>query len=107
MQAQMDELGYANVFVGTVEGEPEETACENIIENVHNAGYTKVIMRPLMVVAGDHANNDMAGDEEDSWKSVFEATGYEVSCVVEGLGQLEAIRNIIVAHAGNALSQVK
>ena len=68
MQSQMDELGYKNVFIGTVEGEPEETSCENIIARVKEAGYKKVILRPLMVVAGDHANNDMAGDEEDSWK---------------------------------------
>ena len=69
MQTQMDTLGYKNVFIGTVEGEPEETACENVIEAVKAAGYKKVILRPLMVVAGDHANNDMAGDDEDSWKS--------------------------------------
>jgi len=75
MQTQMNELGYKNVFVGTVEGEPEETSCENVIAAVQEAGYTKVILRPLMVVAGDHANNDMAGDDEDSWKSMFEAAG--------------------------------
>ena len=75
MQSQMNALGYKNVFIGTVEGEPEETACENVIEAVKAAGYTKVVLRPLMVVAGDHANNDMAGDDEDSWKSQFEASG--------------------------------
>ena len=75
MAAQMAELGYDNVFIGTVEGEPEETACENVIAAVKEAGYTKVILRPLMVVAGDHANNDMAGDDDDSWKSQFVASG--------------------------------
>ncbi|MDO5132124.1 MAG: sirohydrochlorin cobaltochelatase, partial [Eubacteriales bacterium] len=75
MQAQMDALGYTNVFVGTVEGEPEETACDVIIGKVKEAGFTKVLLRPLMVVAGDHANNDMAGDDDDSWKSMFEADG--------------------------------
>ena len=75
MASQMAALGYDNVFVGTVEGEPEETACENVIQAVADAGYTKVILRPLMVVAGDHANNDMAGDDDDSWKSQFEASG--------------------------------
>ena len=74
MAAQMKDLSYDNVFIGTVEGEPEETACENVIEAVKEAGYTKVVLRPLMVVAGDHANNDMAGDDEDSWKSQFTAT---------------------------------
>ena len=73
MAAQMKDLSYDNVFIGTVEGEPEETACENVIEAVKEAGYTKVVLRPLMVVAGDHANNDMAGDDEDSWKSQFTA----------------------------------
>lgn len=108
MQTMMDTLGYANVFIGTVEGEPEGTSAEDIIEKVKAAGYTKVILRPLMVVAGDHANNDMAGDEEDSWKSIFESAGYEVECVVEGLGQLEAIQELILAHAADAiLNQVK
>ena len=88
MQAQMNELGYKNVFVGTVEGEPEETSCENIIAAVKDAGYKKVILRPLMVVAGDHANNDMAGDEEDSWKSMFTADGgfEKVDTQIEGHG---------------------
>ena len=76
MQTQMQVLGYDNVFIGTVEGEPEETSCEAIIEAVKNAGYKKVILRPLMVVAGDHANNDMAGEDEDSWKSLFENSGF-------------------------------
>ncbi len=75
MQTQMKDLITKNVFIGTVEGEPEETACEAVIEKVKEAGYKKVILRPLMVVAGDHANNDMAGDDDDSWKSQFEASG--------------------------------
>ena len=75
MQTTMQTLGYDNVFIGTVEGEPEETACENVIEAVKAAGYTKVVLRPLMVVAGDHANNDMAGSDEDSWLSQFNASG--------------------------------
>ena len=78
MQTQMQNLGYENVFIGTVEGEPEETACEAVIEAVKAAGYTNVVLRPLMVVAGDHANNDMAGSEEDSWKTMFEAAGFTV-----------------------------
>jgi cobalamin biosynthesis Co2+ chelatase CbiK len=107
MQAQMDELGYTNVFVGTVEGEPEETACENIMENVHNAGYTKVIMRPLMVVAGDHANNDMAGDDEDTWKSIFDASGYfeKLDMQIAGLGRIENVQSRYVAHIADALKK--
>ena len=75
MQTQMEELGFTNAFIGTVEGEPEDTACEEVIKKVQDAGFKKVVLRPLMVVAGDHANNDMAGDDEDSWKSQFEASG--------------------------------
>ncbi len=105
MQTQMNELGYENVFVGTVEGEPEETSCENIIENVKAAGYTKVVLRPLMVVAGDHANNDMAGDDEDSWKSMFLADGSfeSVDCQIAGLGSIADIEAIYVEHLKEVL----
>ena len=108
MASQMADLGYDNVFVGTVEGEPEETACENVIEAVKEAGYTKVILRPLMVVAGDHANNDMAGDEDDSWKSQFEASGYfdSVDCQIAGLGRIDAIEKIYVAHTKAAIDSL-
>lgn len=105
MQSQVDDLGYDNVFIGTVEGEPEETACEAVIERVKEAGYKKVILRPLMVVAGDHANNDMAGDDDDSWKSRFEASGNfdEVDTQIEGLGRIPAIQQLYVAHTAVAL----
>ena len=105
MQTQMNELGYKNVFVGTVEGEPEETACENVIAAVQEAGYTKVILRPLMVVAGDHANNDMAGDEEDSWKSMFEAAGLSVDCQIAGLGRIENVEALYVQHTADAIKK--
>ena len=100
MQTQMNDLGYDNVFIGTVEGEPEETACEAVIDAVAQAGYKKVILRPLMVVAGDHANNDMAGDDDDSWKSMFNASGEfdSVDTQIAGLGVIEAIQNLYVAH---------
>ncbi len=105
MQAQMDSLGYKNVFIGTVEGEPEETSCENIIAKVKEAGYKKVILRPLMVVAGDHANNDMAGDDEDSWKSQFTKDGSfeSVNCQIEGLGRIQQVQELYVAHMLNAI----
>ena len=100
MQTQMGTLGYDNVFVGTVEGEPEGTGCEEIIEAVKEAGYKNVILRPLMVVAGDHANNDMAGEDEDSWKSMFEADGsFEtVTAQIAGLGSIPAVQALYVAH---------
>lgn len=105
MQSQMDELGYKNVFIGTVEGEPEETSCENIIARVKEAGYKKVILRPLMVVAGDHANNDMAGDDEDSWKSMFTADGSfeSVDCQIAGLGRIPEVQALYVTHTGAAM----
>ena len=108
MQAQMNALGYKNVFIGTVEGEPEETACENVIEAVKAAGYTKVVLRPLMVVAGDHANNDMAGDDEDSWKSQFEASGEfdSVDCQIAGLGEIADIQQLYVAHTKAAVDSL-
>lgn len=107
MQTQMEQLGYKNVFIGTVEGEPEETACENVLETVKEAGYNKVILRPLMVVAGDHANNDMAGADEDSWKSIFEASKAfdSVDTQIAGLGGVKEIQDIYVAHAGEAIAQ--
>ena len=108
MQAQMNALGYKNVFIGTVEGEPEETACENVIKAVKAAGYTKVVLRPLMVVAGDHANNDMAGDDEDSWKSQFEASGEfdSVDCQIAGLGEVADIQQLYVAHTKAAVDSL-
>ena len=100
MQSQMEKLGYKNVFIGTVEGEPEETSCESVIDAVTQAGYTKVILRPLMVVAGDHANNDMAGEDEDSWISMFNASGNfeSVDAQITGLGSIDAIQKLYVEH---------
>ena len=105
MQAQMEQLGYDNVFIGTVEGEPEDTSCEAVIEKLKNAGYKKVILRPLMVVAGDHANNDMAGDDDDSWKSQFEASGAfdSIDTQIAGLGGIDAIQQLYVAHTQAAI----
>lgn len=106
MQTQMNELGYSNVFVGTVEGEPEETSCEAIIEAVKNAGYENVILRPLMVVAGDHANNDMAGEDPDSWKSMFELAGLNVETQVSGLGSIEVVQDLYVAHTNAVIDEL-
>ena len=107
MQTQMNELGYKNVFIGTVEGEPEETSCESVIEAVKAAGYTKVVLRPLMVVAGDHANNDMAGADEDSWKSMIEAAGLATECQIAGLGRIDAVQDLYVAHTQAAMDTLK
>ena len=105
MQTQMEELGFNNVFIGTVEGEPEETSCEAVIGKVKEAGYTNVVLRPLMVVAGDHANNDMAGEDEDSWVSQFEASGAfeKVDTQIAGLGSIPAVQEIYVQHTGEVV----
>ena len=108
MQTTMETLGYDNVFIGTVEGEPEDTACEAVIEKVKEAGYTKVVLRPLMVVAGDHANNDMAGADEDSWLSQFNASGAfeSVDCQIAGLGEVPSIQELYVAHTKAAIDSL-
>ena len=96
----------AAVFVGTVEGEPEETSCEAVIAAVKEAGYTTVVLRPLMVVAGDHANNDMAGADEDSWKTMFEAAGLTVNCQISGLGRIADVQALYVAHTKAAIDAI-
>ena len=106
MATQMDKLGYENVFIGTVEGEPEDTSCEAVIEAVKNAGYTTVVLRPLMVVAGDHANNDMAGADDDSWKTMFEAAGFTVNCQISGLGRIADVQALYVAHTKAAIDAI-
>ena len=109
MQTQMEELGFANAFIGTVEGEPEDTACEAVVEKVKEAGYKNVILRPLMVVAGDHANNDMAGSEEDSWKSMMEASGAfeSVDTQIAGLGRIDAVKDLYVEHTKAAIDSLE
>lgn len=105
MQTEMNDLGYKNVFIGTVEGKPADTECSAVIEKVHDAGYKKVILRDLMVVAGDHANNDMAGDDSDSWKSQFNASGFfdSVDAQLEGMGRIPDIEQIYVSHTKAAM----
>ncbi|MBR3044053.1 MAG: sirohydrochlorin cobaltochelatase [Oscillospiraceae bacterium] len=104
MQDLLTADGYENYFVGTVEATP---SLDDVLAAVQKGDYERVILEPLMVVAGDHANNDMAGDEEDSWKSVFEAAGYDVTCLLRGLGENEAIRQIYVDHAQAAIDSTK
>ena len=108
MQTQMEELGFTNAFIGTVEGKPEDTACEEVIKKVQDAGFKKVVLRPLMVVAGDHANNDMAGDDDDSWKSQFNASGAfdSVDCQIAGLGRIEAVEDLYVEHTKAAIDSL-
>ena len=108
MQTTMETLGYTNVFVGTVEGEPEDTSCEAVIEKVKEAGFTKVVLRPLMVVAGDHANNDMAGDDEDSWLSQFKAADCfdSVDTQIAGLGEIGDIQQLYIDHAQAAIDSL-
>ena len=108
MQTQMNDLGFTNAFIGTVEGEPEDTECQAVIAKVKDAGFKKVVLRPLMVVAGDHANNDMAGDDDDSWKSQFNASGAfdSVDCQIAGLGRIEAVEDLYVEHTKAAIDSL-
>lgn len=101
LEQKLHDAGYANYFVGTVEGEP---LVEDVLAQIQETDATRVVLLPLMIVAGDHANNDMAGDEEDSWKTIFETAGYEVECVLKGLGQYAGVREILVGHAAAAIN---
>ena len=102
MQENLKADKFENYYIGTVEATP---SVNDVLELVKADDYKRVVLRPLMVVAGDHANNDMAGDEDDSWKSIFEAACYEVECVLEGLGSVDAIHEIYVAHAQKAVDE--
>ena len=102
MQTLLTDKGYTNYYIGTVEASP---TLEDLLALVKQGSYKKVVLTPLMVVAGDHANNDMAGDEEGSWKKAFENAGYEVECLLQGLGENEAIRGIYVEHARAAIEK--
>jgi len=102
MQQVMTDAGYANYFIGTVEAAP---TAEDLVKLVKEGGYEKVILRPMMIVAGDHANNDMAGDDEDTWKTAFEGAGYQVECVLKGLGEYEAIQQLLVDHVKDAVAK--
>lgn len=99
LQQKVTDAGYDNIFIGTVEAEP---SLDDMLDMVADFGAAKVVLLPLMIVAGDHANNDMASNEDDSWKSAFVAAGYEVECVLKGLGQYNGIQELIVQHAGEA-----
>lgn len=104
LQKLLTDEGYDNYFVGTVEAEP---TLEDVVALVKAGNYKRVVLQPLMIVAGDHANNDMAGDEEDSWKTAFETEGYEVICVLKGLGELEEIQQLFVEHAKEAMDSMQ
>lgn len=104
LQQVLTDAGHTSYFVGTVEATP---TFDDVVEAAQAAGFTKAVLRPLMVVAGDHANNDMADTEDpDSFASKFIAAGFEVECVVEGLGQLVAIDDIYVRHVADAIAQL-
>ena len=103
MQQIMTAAGYENYFIGTVEAKP---SVDDVLALVQAGSYARVVLRPMMIVAGDHANNDMAGDEEDSWKSVFEAAGYDVECILQGLGQSRVIQQMFVQHTADAITKL-
>lgn len=104
MQEMITAAGYENYYIGTVEATP---TLDDVVQAAKDGGYKKVVLEPLMIVCGDHANNDMAGDEEDSWKSVFEAEGFEVECIMRGLGELPGIQDLLAAHAQEAIDSLQ
>ena len=99
LQSKITAAGKANYYIGTVEATP---SIDDVVAACKAGGYTRVVLRPLMVVAGDHANNDMAGDEDDSWKVILQNEGFEVVTVIEGLGQIPAVQAVYVDHVANA-----
>lgn len=101
LQEGLTAAGHTNYFIGTVEGAP---LVEDVLAQVREGGYDRVVLLPLMIVAGDHATNDMAGDEEDSWKTIFTDAGYEVECVMSGLGRLEGVQQMVIDHAAQAVT---
>ena len=103
MQQVLTDKGMVNYYIGTVEALP---SVEDVLTAVQSGTYTKVVLQPFMIVAGDHANNDMAGDDEDSWKTIFEHAGYEVTCILRGLGELEDIQQLFVEHAQAAMDSI-
>lgn len=102
LQTKLNDAGLNNYFIGTVEAEP---SLDDVVALVKDSGAKKVVLLPLMIVAGDHANNDMAGDEDDSWKSTFAAEGFEVECVLKGLGEYEGVQKILTDHAAAAIAK--
>lgn len=106
MQTEATRLGYGNVFVGTIEGEPADTSCEATVRKVLTAGYAKAQLRPLMLVAGAHANKDMAGSGPESWKSRFEAAGIQATAQIKGLGQVTAVQQVYVRQVADAMQGV-
>ena len=104
LQQLLTDSGHANYYIGTVEAEP---TLEDLLASVGQGDYSRVVLLPLMVVAGDHANNDMAGDEDGSWRLAFEDAGYQVECVLTGLGEMEAIQDLFAAHAQAAVDALE
>ena len=102
MQTVLADAGLDNYFIGTVEATP---SLDDVLAAVGKGQYKRVVLQPLMIVAGDHANNDMAGDEEDSWKTAFTKAGYQVECRLRGLGEIEAVQQMLVDHAAAAMAK--
>ncbi|AMK14803.1 sirohydrochlorin cobaltochelatase [Methanobrevibacter olleyae] len=103
LQEMLQEKDFNNYYIGTVEAKPD---FGDVLAMIKQGDYKKILLKPLMVVAGDHAQNDMAGDEEDSWKSMFKVEGYGVECVVEGLAQSQDIRDVYIKHAQKAIDDL-
>ena len=99
---RMKDMGYSNVFLGTVEAYP---SLDTMKKRLKEGGYEKVILAPFMIVAGDHARHDMASDREDSWKYCLEKEGYKITCVLKGLGEYPGIQNLFIKHIEDGLGE--
>jgi sirohydrochlorin cobaltochelatase len=103
LDALLKARGFSRYVIGTVEAAP---SLDDVIAQLDTLGVKNVVLLPFMIVAGDHANNDMAGEEEDSWKSILESKGYTVQALLRGLGEYPGIQAMFVRHAGEAIGNL-
>ena len=93
LQEEYLKAGKNNIFIATVEG---KVTIKDVIEKMKGKGFRNILLKPLMIVAGDHAKNDMSSDDEDSWKTILKNEGYEVTSVLKGMGEYEFIRKMFM-----------
>ena len=93
LQEEYLKAGKNNIFIATVDG---KVTIKDVIEKMKGKGFKKILLKPFMIVAGDHAKNDMSSDDEDSWKTILKNEGYEVTSVLKGMGEYEFIRKMFM-----------
>ena len=103
MDGLFKHFGYSNMHMGTVEG---DFSIESFLDELKELHPAHIHLAPFMIVAGDHATNDMSGEDDDSWKSILEREGYSVTCTLKGLGEIQAIRDIFIRHTKMGLDKL-